>query len=87
MPSALEMSRSVAVSASLTTTKAKKRPLHGSFCDLLADLVEPGGLALDDAQALDCTQGFPAGVRLGPNTRAWPEDQVLEWVASRPAVK
>lgn len=28
---------------------------------------------------------FPAGVMLGPNTRAWPEDQVELWQASRTA--
>ena len=58
MPSALEMSRKCR-RLSITysdTTKAKKRPLHGSFCDLLADFAEPGfegcclvrGLGIDD---------------------------------------
>jgi predicted DNA-binding transcriptional regulator AlpA len=32
-------------------------------------------------------QGFPPGIKLGPNTRAWPQDQVMDWVASRPAAK
>ena len=28
--------------------------------------------------------GFPCGVKLGPNIRAWPEHQVDEWLESRP---
>ncbi len=28
-------------------------------------------------------QGFPAGVLLGPNSRAWPEADVDAWLASR----
>ncbi len=27
--------------------------------------------------------GFPAGVLLGPNSRAWPEDAVMRWLESR----
>ena len=27
--------------------------------------------------------GFPAGVLLGPNTRAWPADQVEAWLEAR----
>lgn len=27
--------------------------------------------------------GFPPGVLLGPNTRAWPVDQVDAWLAAR----
>ena len=29
-------------------------------------------------------EGFPAGQMIGPNTRAYPEDQVEAWLASRP---
>jgi len=29
-------------------------------------------------------EGFPTGVLLGPNSRAWPEDLVLDWLKSRP---
>jgi len=29
------------------------------------------------------TQGFPPGVRLGPNLRAWPEPEVEAWLNSR----
>jgi len=29
--------------------------------------------------------GFPAGVKLGPHTRAWPADQVEAWLESRAA--
>ena len=30
--------------------------------------------------------GFPAGVLLGPNTRAWPADQVEAWLEARATV-
>jgi hypothetical protein len=30
------------------------------------------------------TQGFPRGQMLGPNTRAWAEQEIEEWLASRP---
>ena len=29
---------------------------------------------------------FPAGVLLGPNTRAWPADQVEAWLEARATV-
>ncbi len=29
--------------------------------------------------------GFPRGVLLGPNTRAWPADEVDAWLAARAA--
>jgi hypothetical protein len=29
-------------------------------------------------------QGFPPGRLLGPNTRAWTDQEVAEWIASRP---
>ena len=29
--------------------------------------------------------GFPAGIKLGPNSRAWPADQVDAWLAARAA--
>ncbi len=29
-------------------------------------------------------RGFPPGILAGPNSRLWPEDQVDEWLASRP---
>lgn len=28
-------------------------------------------------------EGFPAGVRLGSNMRAWPEDEIEAWIESR----
>ena len=30
-------------------------------------------------------EGFPPGVKLGPNTRAWPEFDIDEWLAGRRA--
>ncbi len=29
-------------------------------------------------------EGFPTGRMLGPNTRAWSEDEIAAWIASRP---
>jgi predicted DNA-binding transcriptional regulator AlpA len=29
-------------------------------------------------------EGFPPGRWLGPNSRAWSEEEVAEWLASRP---
>jgi hypothetical protein len=29
-------------------------------------------------------EGFPPGFMMGPNTRAWRENEVEEWLASRP---
>ena len=29
-------------------------------------------------------EGFPPGVMIGPNSRAWPEDEVEAWLANRP---
>ena len=29
-------------------------------------------------------EGFPPGLLLGPNTRAWPESEIEAWLASRP---
>jgi len=28
-------------------------------------------------------EGFPPGVKLGPNTRAWSESEIEEWLAGR----
>lgn len=28
-------------------------------------------------------EGFPPGLKLGPNTRAWPESEIEEWLAGR----
>jgi predicted DNA-binding transcriptional regulator AlpA len=30
------------------------------------------------------TQGFPAGRKLGPNSRAWTAEEIEEWLAARP---
>jgi predicted DNA-binding transcriptional regulator AlpA len=32
-------------------------------------------------------QGFPPGVLLTPNARAWPEDEVDDWCARRPVAR
>ena len=28
-------------------------------------------------------QGFPSGIKLGPNTRAWTEDEIDAWLEAR----
>jgi predicted DNA-binding transcriptional regulator AlpA len=33
------------------------------------------------------TRGFPAGVLITPNARAWDEASVDAWIASRPAAR
>jgi hypothetical protein len=30
-------------------------------------------------------QGFPPGLLLGPNSRVWPEQEVEDWLSSRPS--
>jgi predicted DNA-binding transcriptional regulator AlpA len=30
-------------------------------------------------------EGFPPGIKLAANTRAFPEDDVMQWLATRPA--
>jgi predicted DNA-binding transcriptional regulator AlpA len=32
-------------------------------------------------------QGFPAGVLITPNARAWDEAEVDEWISTRPAAR
>jgi predicted DNA-binding transcriptional regulator AlpA len=32
-------------------------------------------------------EGFPAGIKLGPNVRAWREDEIEAWLESRPQAK
>jgi len=28
-------------------------------------------------------EGFPPGIKLAANTRAWPEDEIEQWLAAR----
>jgi hypothetical protein len=32
-------------------------------------------------------EGFPPGVMIGPNTRAWRADEVEQWLAERPSAR
>jgi predicted DNA-binding transcriptional regulator AlpA len=32
-------------------------------------------------------EGFPPGIMIGPNTRAWPLDEVEAWLANRPTAR
>jgi predicted DNA-binding transcriptional regulator AlpA len=32
-------------------------------------------------------EGFPPGMMLGPNSRAWREDEVEDWLNRRPSAK
>jgi predicted DNA-binding transcriptional regulator AlpA len=52
------------------------------FPDLVARGIFTSRMTLK--RAID-TQGFPAGVLLTPNCRAWPEDDVNAWLANRPS--
>jgi len=33
------------------------------------------------------SHGFPSGVYLGPNSRAWFEDEIADWIATRPTTR
>jgi len=50
------------------------------FCDLVDRNIVANRMTLkrwiDD-------QGFPPGFMLGPNSRAWPEDEVEAWIEAR----
>jgi predicted DNA-binding transcriptional regulator AlpA len=48
-------------------------------------VVNPGGRMT--LKRLIDTQGFPAGILISPNARAWDEDEVDAWIASRPAAR
>jgi len=32
-------------------------------------------------------EGFPPGIKLGPNSRAWTEEEIAEWLANRPKAR
>lgn len=51
------------------------------FCDLVACGLVNNRVTLSRWIA---TEGFPPGRLLGPNTRAWTEDEISSWVESRP---
>jgi hypothetical protein len=52
------------------------------FADLKARGIISNGMTLK--RWID-HEGFPPGIRLGPNSRAWDEAKVAEWLASRPS--
>ena len=50
-----------------------------------ADLVKSG--IINNRPTLSrwiATEGFPPGRLLGPNSRAWTEDEILKWAEGRP---
>ncbi|AZG76326.1 helix-turn-helix transcriptional regulator [Methylocystis rosea] len=51
------------------------------FVDLVAMGVFTNRMSLK--RAID-NQNFPEGFLVTPNARAWREDEVLEWLATRP---
>jgi predicted DNA-binding transcriptional regulator AlpA len=52
------------------------------------DLVEKGVVnSRMTLKRLIDTQGFPPGVLITPNARAWDEAEVDGWIASRPAAR
>jgi hypothetical protein len=32
-------------------------------------------------------EGFPPGRKLGPNTRAWTDEEIANWIAERPTAR
>ena len=49
-----------------------------------SDLVERG--IVNNRQCLYKwirNNGFPPGIKIAPNTRVWPEDEVERWIAER----
>jgi len=54
------------------------------FADLRERGIIPSWPMLRRRVALD---GFPPGRKLGPNTRAWSEDEVETWLSSRPLAR
>jgi len=51
------------------------------FRDLQKRVIVPNRVTLHNRIKRD---GFPAGRRLGANTRAWTESEIAAWLASRP---
>jgi hypothetical protein len=54
------------------------------FRDLVAAGIVTNWVTLGRLQNED---GFPLGILLGPNTRAWAVDEVEDWVARRPVAR
>jgi len=54
------------------------------FPDLVARGIFNSRMTLK--RAIDA-QDFPPGILLTPNSRAWREDEVEAWIASRPAAR
>jgi len=54
------------------------------FPDLVAKGVVHSRMTL---KRLIDLQGFPPGVLITPNARAWGEDEINAWIASRPAAR
>jgi predicted DNA-binding transcriptional regulator AlpA len=50
------------------------------FADLQAARIVESRVQLKNLIERD---GFPSGIKLGPNTRAWPEREVEAWLATR----
>ena len=59
-------------------------PTFWRFADLKAAKIVNN---LTTLKRLIETQGFPVGIKLGPNTRAWSDDEINAWLATRPSGK
>ena len=68
------------------STKEKKKPQRLVELISFADLRERGIVKnWATLRRMIDRDGFPAGIQLGPNRRAWVSSSVQEWIASRPA--
>jgi hypothetical protein len=59
-------------------------PVYIRFADLVASHIVSNWVQL--GRLID-HEGFPEGVLLGPNTRAWKLDEVQAWLATRPTAR
>lgn len=54
------------------------------FTDIQARNIANNRVTLND---LIQNHGFPVGMWLSPNRRAWPEEEVDRWLATRPSAR
>jgi hypothetical protein len=59
-------------------------PIYVRYADLVAANVVQNWTTL--LRLID-DEGFPPGVMIGPNTRAWRVDEVEQWLAARPSAR
>jgi hypothetical protein len=59
-------------------------PIYVRFADLIASRIVGSWTQL---ARLQDEEGFPLGILLGANTRAWKLDEVQAWLATRPTAR